>query len=244
MTTTIAARGKPLSHKMSEWFSRFNSIGYDNITGVFGFTKEKSPLYGGRVWERAEVTDEDYDWMVANGIKLKILLTGNKVSKEHYEESFPLLERYHIKGNSVVTVNDKLAQWVRRDYSDYTLEASVIKQTQFSGIDKVLDLYDKLHLPMHLNDDEEGLKKIKQKERIILFANAVCAYECKLQICYSAAAESNRTGILVSRCSAKGGLGITKISETVKVFDRKKLNDLGFHHFKVLANFTNNPSYY
>ena len=98
MTITIAARGKHISNKMSEWFSRFNNIGYDNITGVFGFTKEQSPLYGGRIWHGAEVTDEDYDWMVANGIKLKILLTGDKVSKEHYEESFPLLERYHIKG--------------------------------------------------------------------------------------------------------------------------------------------------
>ena len=233
MTITIAARGKPLSNKMSEWFSRFNSIGYDNITGVFGFTKEKSPLYGGRIWEREEITDEDYDWMVANGIKLKILLTGDKVSKE---------QRYHIKGNSVVTVNDKLAQWVRRDYSDYTLEASVIKQTQFSEIEKVLDLYDKLHLPMHLNDDIKELKKIKQKDRIVLFANAGCAYECKSQICYSTVATANRTGdASVYRCSQL--FGLTKPSDKIKVFDRNKLNDLGFYHFKVLANFTSNATY-
>jgi len=242
MTITIAARGKHTSNKMSEWFSRFNSIGYDNITGVFGFTKEKSPLYGGRIWTGEEITDEDYDWMVTNGIKLKILLTGDKVSKEHYEESFPLLERYHIKGNSVVTVNDKLAQWVRRDYSYYTLEASVIKQTQFSEIDKVLDLYDKLHLPMHLNDNEEELKKIKQKDRIVLFANAGCAYECKSQICYSTVATANRTGDeSVYRCSQ--WFNLTKVSDKIKVFDRQKLNDLGFYHFKVLANFTNQATY-
>ena len=29
----------------------------------------------------------------------------------------------------------------------------------------------------------------------------------------------------------------------IKVFDRQKLNDLGFYHFKVLANFTNNATY-
>jgi len=242
MTITIAARGKHISNQMSEWFSRFNSIGYDNITGVFGFTKEKSPLYGGRIWMGEEITDEDYDWMVANGIKLKILLTGDKVSKEHYEESFPLLERYHIKGNSVVTVNDKLAQWIRRDYSDYTLEASVIKQTQFSEIDKVLDLYDKLHLPMHLNDDIKELKKIEQKDRIVLFANAGCAYECKNQICYSTVATANRTGdASVYRCSQ--WFGLTESSDKIKVFDRNKFNDLGFSHFKVLANFTNQATY-
>ena len=242
MTITIAARGKHISNTMSEWFSRYHNVGYKNITGVFGFTKEKSPLYGGRVWERAEVTDEDYAWMVANGIKLKILLTGDKVSKEHYEESFPLLERYHIKGNSVVTVNNKLAQWIRRDYSDYTLEASVIKQTQFSEIDKVLDLYDRLHLPMHLNDNEEELKKIKQKDRIVLFANAGCAYGCKSQICYPSVAAVNRTGdVHLYRCSQM--FNLTKEPSEMKVFDMKKLNSLGFFNFKVLANFTYKPTY-
>lgn len=242
MTITVSARGKHISNKMSEWFSRFNSIGYNNITGVFGFTKERSPLYGGRIWNGVEITDEDYDWMVSNGIKLKILLSGDKVSKQHYEESLPLLEKYHTKGNSVVMVNDKLAEWVRRDYSDYTIEASVIKQTQFSEIEKVLDIYDRLHLPMHLNDDEEELKKIKQKDRIVLFANAGCAYECRSQICYATVATANRTGdASVYRCSQM--FGLTKPSSEMKVFDMEKLNNLGFFNFKVLANFTYKPNY-
>jgi hypothetical protein len=240
-TLTISARGKPTFLKMDEWFSHFNRSGYNNITGVFGFTKERSPLYGGRIWgqsspnvgpDGAEITDEDYVWMLANGIKLKILLSGDKVSKQHYEESLPLLEKYHTKGNSVVMVNDKLAEWVRRDYSDYTIEASVIKQTQFSEIEKVLDIYDRLHLPMHLNDDEEELKKIKQKDRIVLFANAKCAYGCRSQICYATIATANRTGdASVYRCSQM--FGLTKPPSGMKVFDMEKLNNLGFFNFKV-----------
>lgn len=250
-TLTISARGKLSFIKMSEWFSYFNKSGYNNITGVFGFTKEKSPLYGGRIWgekgpsfssDGIEITDEDYDWMLDNGIKLKILLSGDKVSEQHYEESLPLLEKYHTKGNSVVMVNDKLAEWVKRDYSDYTIEASVIKQTQFSEIDKVLDIYDRLHLPMHLNDAEEELKKIKQKDRIVLFANAGCAYKCRSQICYSTIAEVNRTrNRKVFRCSQM--FGLTKPPSEIKVFDMKKLNNLGFFNFKVLAEFTNKPNF-
>jgi len=247
MRVTVSVRKKPPSNTMHEWLSRYEHSGlikYKDITGVFGFTKEKSPLYGGRVWAGADISDKDYVWIKEKGLEFKILLSGDIVSEKHYEESFELLDRYHIKGNTVVITNDKLASWVRRDYPDYSLEASVIRHTKFSGIDKVLDLYDTMVLPLRHNKDEKNLKKIKQKDRVVLFTSASCGYFCPNQVCYPAAAKINRNGgIGKEDCLLKVGkfllpyLGIDKIIR----FDLELLMDWGFSNFKVLPDFIYKP---
>ena len=247
MRITVSARTKPLSNTMHEWLTKFEHSGlvkYADITGIFGFTREKSPLYGGRVHLGEEITEEDYVWMKKKGLEFKILLSGDVVSKKHYEESFELLDKYHVKGNTVVITNDKLAKWIRRDYPNYSLEASTIRQTELSDIDEVLDLYDTMVLPLRHNKDEKNLKKIKQKDRIVLFTSGSCGFFCRNQICYPATAAINRNGgkgdpkcIILEGKAPFQYLGIDKIIR----FDLDEFISWGFNNFKVLPDFTYKP---
>lgn len=248
MTFSVSSRSKPLSDTLSEWLARYEYSGLieaKDVTSIFGFTKERSPLYGGRAWNGAEILDKDYDWMIDKGLKLKILLSGEKVSKKHYEESLPLLDRYYENSNIIVITNDVLAKWIKRDYPNYLLEASVIRQTTLDEIDEVLEIYDSMVLPVRYYSQIDNLKKIKQKDRIVLFTTGSCGIYCENQICYRGASLTNRTygKQRVDRCIMNEkpltyNPGIDKIVS----FDLSKFRQLGFHHFKVLPNFTYKPN--
>lgn len=229
---TVSCRGKDSSSSMGKWLSQYDSLNL-NITSVFGFLEEFSPLYGGRVYSGAEITSEDVSYLYSHGISIKILLSANKATKEEYEESKELLDKYHKEGNTVAIVNDDLARWIKRDYPKYLVEASVIKNTKFSQVDKVLSLYDTVVLPMFMNDDIEQLKEVKQKDKVILFGNAGCAYNCPSKICYSAVSKHNKgLGRSAIMCSMQT---IPRPRVGLHFFDLDLLKKTGFNSFKFVT---------
>ena len=236
-TVTVSCRGKPNDMSMVEWLLQYEVYAENSpleITGVFGFFKERSPLYGGRWFRGAEITEQDLRFLKDNDLKLKIPLTANKATEQEYEASRTLLNKNYYPGNTIAVVNDELARWIRRDYPLYTLEASVIKNVKWGDIEETLETYDTLVLTMDKNDDLDKLKEIKEKDRIILFGNAGCAYNCPAKICYPSFSKVN-----------KGVPGAQfKCSQTLKprnpnllhTFDREVLEELGFHNFKFVTN--------
>jgi hypothetical protein len=233
-SVTVSCRNKPNYMPMEEWLAQYNKYAPLEITGVFGFLEEFSPLYGGRIYEEAEITKEDIQFLRNNGLQLKINLTGNKATENEYRESRDLLNTYYYPNNVVSVIDDNLASWIKRDYPNYIVEASVIKKVGFDKIDKILETYDQMVLPIALNDDIENLKKIKQKDKIVLFANAGCGYTCKHQICYSSVSKINKGEIPLEeyKCSQE-----FKPREVFKLhdFDIDKLKELGFSNFKYLT---------
>jgi hypothetical protein len=203
------------------------------VTGVFGFVKEYSPLYGGRQYSGAEVTEEDMEFLYKHGMKLKLTLTAGKATEEEYNESRHLLNTYYYPGNSIAVVNDDLARWIKRDYPNYLVEASVIKNIKWQDVEKTLELYDTLVLTMDKNDDFEELSKIKEKDRVILFGNAGCAYNCPAKICYPSISKMNKGEEgAVFKCSQDH-----KDREEVRLhnFDLGKLREAGFNNFKFVT---------
>ena len=233
MTITVSCRNKPQSMGMSEWLSQYQVYNPIKITGVYGFMEEYSPLYGGRIYQGTEITKPDFKFLRDNNLQLKINLTGHRATEKEYEDSRELLNAYYYKNNVISVVDDNLAKWIKRDYPNYILEASVIKKVSFDTLDKTLKLYDQVVLPMALNDNLVELEGVKEKDRVILFANAGCGYTCKHQICYSSVSKINkREKGAEYLCSEK-----LKPRKEFKLyeFDVELLKSIGFKNFKYLS---------
>ncbi len=167
-----------------------------------------------------------------NNIGLRLPLSNKYVTREDYEENQSLLEKYHRKGNAVIVVNDDLAKWIRDDYPEYHIEASVIKNIKsHAKIKKALSIYDTVVLPAKLSNDFDFLDKIDDKDSIRLFANAGCAYNCPSKICYNYIAKMNKfnskTYVCSKRLVPRKELGMVD-------FDVERLVDMGFSRFKML----------
>jgi hypothetical protein len=234
MRYTISARGKPNNIPILAFLAKeFSDIAIAQIDSVFGFV-ERSPLYGGRIFTKPELTPYDvFDLYYAN-VGVRLPLTNHYVEPREYEASAPLLETYHRDGNAAIVTNDNLARWIRRDFPKYRIEASVIKNLKsHDRIARALDLYDTVVLPMELNDDSAFLANAPDKGRITLFANAGCALTCPSKICYVSISKFNKTGE-----------GEFKCSQTLKEreargmvdFDLVRLQELGFSRFKLLRS--------
>jgi len=233
MQYTISARGKQAGQPIQQFIRQnFNKIPIEEIDSFFGFTTH-SPLYGGRIWHYTELSEYDVRSMYKMGINVRLPLTNHFVSREEYDESVPFLEKYYRPGNSIIITNDDLAAWIREDFPDYRLEASVIKNIKsLKKIDKAMKVYDTVILPMSCNNDEAFLQSIEDKSVITLFGNAGCALTCNWKICYSSISKANKAGDPeLFRCSQK-----LKEREQLGMqdFDLDYLQSLGFHRFKLL----------
>jgi len=166
-------------------------------------------------------------------INVRLPITNHFATPEEYEENQTFLEKYHRPGNSLIITNDDLAKWIRSDFPDYRLEASVIKNIHtLKKVDEAFAIYDTVILPMASNDDEELLKAVDNKKNITLFANAGCAYTCPSKICYPSVSKANKTGDKsLFQCSQK-----MKERNTIGMFDfdLDYLKSLGFERFKLL----------
>lgn len=232
---TVSARGKSAAQPIQKFIKEnFSDIPVEEIDSFFGFTTH-TPLYGGRIWVYTEISAYDIRSMYKMGINLRLPLTNHHVSEEEYEESIPFFEKYYRPGNSIIITNDKLAHWVRRDFPDYRLEASVIKNiNSLKKIDEAAEIYDTVILPMSANNDEELLNSIEDKSIITLFANAGCALTCPAKICYPSISKANKTNDKnLFRCSQE-----LKYRELLGMldFDLNHLQSLGFHRFKLLRS--------
>lgn len=233
MQFTISARGKAAAIPIQRFIrDNYDHIPLEQIDSFFGFT-EASTLYGGRFFSGTELSRYDVRSLYRMGINLRLPLSNHYVTPEEYEENQPFLEKYHRPGNSLIVTSDALAGWIRRDFPDYRLEASVIKNIDtLRKVDEAFGVYDTVILPMASNDDDEFLRAIDNKKNITLFANAGCAYTCPSKICYPSISKANKTGDrTLFRCSQK-----LKERNTIGMieFDLAYLRSLGFERFKLL----------
>jgi len=233
MQFTVSARGKPAAMPIQMFIRKYyDSLPAEQIDSFFGFT-EPSTLYGGRFFGGTELSRYDVRSLYQMNINLRLPLTNHVATPEEYEESRDFLEKYHRPGNSLIITNDELATWVRTDFPDYKLEASVIKNINNPRkVDQAFKIYDTVILPMSSNDDEPFLKAIDNKKHITLFANAGCAYTCPAKICYPSISKANKCGDnSLFQCSQK-----LKERNTIGMhdFDLNYLQSLGFDRFKLL----------
>ena len=195
MQFTISARAKPAAQPIQQLIKQhFSDIPVAQIESFFGFT-EACTLYGGRVFRNTELRRYDLRSMYKLGINLRLPLSNHFATAEEYEECLPFLEKHHRPGNSVIITNDHLAAWIRTDFPDYRVEASVIKNIKnLRKVEQAFKLYDTVILPMECNEDEQLLLSMPEKERITLFANAGCAMTCPSKICYMGLSKINKGG--------------------------------------------------
>jgi hypothetical protein len=235
MQFTISARGKSAAQPIQQFIKRnFSIVPLEQIDSFFGFTTQTT-LYGGRIWHYAEISEYDIRSMYKMGINLRLPLSNHHASREEYEENIPFLEKYYRPGNSIIITNDELAKWIKADFPDYRIEASVIKNIKsLKKIEEAAKLYDTVILPMSCNNDEAFLKSIENKKIITLFANAGCALTCPSKICYPSISKANKAGDPdLFQCSQE-----LKERELIGMidFDLDYLCSLGFERFKLLRS--------
>jgi hypothetical protein len=238
ITYTISARGKATDVAVMTFLrDDFSHIPLNQIDSLFGFV-EFCPLYGGRSFNGRQLSDDDIFSLYNNDIGVRLPLTNHFVTKDEYDRCRPLFEKYHRAGNSIIVTEDKLAEWIRQDYPKYGLEASVIKdidtQDEITG---ALNLYDTVILPMRLCVDFDFLSRLEPKNKITLFANAGCAFNCPAKICYRIISRVNK----FDGYRSPEGRGCSKATVPrpalgVVDFDIPKLISLGFSRFKLLRS--------
>jgi hypothetical protein len=249
MTFTVSARGKKEKLPLLEFLNTFfSTLPLNQIDSVFGFL-EPSSLYSGRPFLNRQLSETDVEVLYENNIGLRIPCSNHFVSQEEYERHIPFFEKYQRKGNSVICTNDLLAGWIKKDFPAYQVEGSILKEIDtHEKIERALELYDTVILPMNLNYNTEFLSSIRNKERITLFGNAGCALNCPNRICYEVISGLNkklarrnlfgrgvavmfRLGFQIDWCSYR--LHPRKLKGLVD-FDLDRLYDLGFRRFKML----------
>ncbi len=249
VTFTISARGKNERMPILDFLqSYFSTIPVEQVDSVFGFL-EPSTLYSGRPFLKRQLSDADVASLEEHHIGLRIPCTNHFVTPGEYRVHLPFFEKYQRKGNSVICTNDQLAAWIKRDFPLYQIEASILKEIDsHADIERALELYDTVILPMSLNYNTAFLSSIKNKERITLFGNAGCALTCPNRICYEVISETNkklasqnllhrnitfifRMGFNIDWCSNR--LHPRKLKGIVD-FDLDRLYSLGFRRFKML----------
>jgi len=232
-TFTVSARSKRPNVPVFQFLRRhFGHIPLNRIESLFGFV-EYTPLYGGRVFHRRELSERDVFQLNNAGIGLRLPVSNHFISSEEYEASQEFLQKYHTDVNSVIVTHDDLARWIRRDFPKYRIDASVIKNINTpKKLAQALDLYDEVVLPMTSNEDLPFLESIEDKSRITLFANAGCAFTCPSKTCY----------VSVSKINKQDSEQAFQCSQSLKErellgmidFDIAALVEMGFHSFKLL----------
>jgi hypothetical protein len=201
------------------------------IESLFGFV-EHSTLYGGREFTERELSERDVLQLMNAGIGLRLPLTNHFVERDEYEQNQDLLQKYHYPVNSVIVTNDDLARWIKQDFPNYHIDASVIKNIKtHRKIDEALELYDAVVLPMRMNEDLNFLQKIEAKDRITLLANAGCALTCPSHLCYMAFSKINKGQDAEFQCSL---MFKERELDGMVDFPLQPYIDLGFHRFKLL----------
>jgi hypothetical protein len=203
-TYTISARSKSPQMPVLKFLrDQYGYVPLREIDSLFGFV-ERSTLYGGRYFTQRELSDRDVAQLNNAGIGVRLPMSNHHVEPDEYDANLALLEKYHREGNSIIITNDTLAKWIRRDFPDYRLDASVIKGIKtHKKLDKAFELYDSVVLPMRVNEDIEFLKKIEDKDKITLFANAGCALTCPSKLCYLSFSKLNKGKGGEFQCSQK-----------------------------------------
>jgi len=231
-TYTVSARGKsPQVPVFAYLRNNYGNVPLREIDSLFGFV-ERSTLYGGRVFLRRELSERDVYQLNNAGIGVRLPMTNHYVERSEYLDNKRLLKKYHQAGNSVICTNDELAQWIRDDFPDYRLDASVIKNVKsLEKLEQAMELYDSVVLPMSMNEDLDFLGRVEDKDKVTLFANAGCALTCPSKICYVSISKANKGEEPGPTCSQE--LKAREMHGMVD-FPLEPYMRLGFHRFKLL----------
>ena len=208
-------------------------IDISQISTVFGSTTDPSDFYGGRVYNPLRsLSEQQVNTLKNKNINLALTLTNHFFSKELYSKNLLFLEKYHQKGNVIICTSDELAKMIKKDFPLYLIRASIIKNlNKIESIKKAFDLYEDVVIPMDMNDDNEFLESLPYKDRIILFANAACAYTCPTRICYAVMSKINQSKTTKCNCT-KEKLGM--LENAVYFFDVEKFHQMGYSNFKLI----------
>lgn len=238
---SVSCRQKDKNVDVQDFLNlKYMNIDKNMVSTAFGFV-EHSSLYGGRVFCEPELSDFDVEQLYGLDIGLKLPLTNHFVTEKEYEDNHEFLEKYHRKGNSIALVNDELAKWIKRDFPNYEIEASVIKNIHTQKtIDKYLEIYDIIVLPMDLYNDHTLLSTLGPKDRLRFFIQAACAFNCTAKICYKTISKINKLPV-------GQGNDLFKCSQTIKPrenlgyqeFDINALCEMGYTNFKAIRNIHN-----
>ncbi len=211
----------------------FIYLNVQQIQTVFGSTTEPSDFYGGRIYNpKQSLTKTHLDSLYNRKISLALTLTNHFYTEELFEKNLPFLEKNHRTGNVIICTSDELAKQIRKNFPLYTLRASIIKNLNtVEKVKKAFDIYDDVVIPMDLNDDDEFLESLPEKNRIMLFANAACAYSCPARICYPEISKVNQAKGNKVRCK-KEELGLLEYA--FYFFDVDKFYRMGFSNFKLI----------
>jgi hypothetical protein len=220
---------KTLKSKLEE----INICNIDDVSSVFGFVREYSPLYGGRPYRASHcLTYKHVKKFAKKGIAMSLNLTNHNFDEERYRVSIPILEKLENPKNSVVCTNDELAKRLRIDFPQYILKASVIKGiSTLDEIHKTLELYDYLAINPRLNNDVDLLNSIDCKEKVILFANIKCLIHCDATDCFRVISDNmDEHTQQAYPCKHKGNEAIKKMT----IFNLKEDRFQGFKLFKMV----------
>ena len=223
-------------------FAPFN-FKYEDIDCVYGQVEEYIPLYGGRPAYWPEIMKHDLPFVYDNGIGVKLTLQNKTPTEEAYKKSKSALKEYNRKGNAVIVNSDKLAEWIKNDFSNYNIEASCIQDiTDNEKFEKkaALGLYDTIVLPIHCNDDMKFIESIKRKDLLRLFMNIECSYNCPSKTCYGTTSKINLELKRKFVCSLIHlGQERSFYNDDIKwdefYFDLKKYEAMGINKFKLVT---------
>jgi hypothetical protein len=213
----------------------YGFIPLERITDTFGFVEEFTELYGGRLFDPQRVlSHRDVEELYDLGIGIKLCLQSHFITREDCENNRAFLARYHRKGNVIICVSELLARFVKEEFPDYSVEASIVKEVHDqAAIEECLEVFDLFTLPPAANDNLDFLASLPRKDRIILFGNARCLYHCNLRTCYwNASVQIRRRrdpgfGTLRPSCSPTAP---NKFEYAL--FDVDRFYEMGFRNFK------------
>lgn len=239
---TLSARGKhPDVPLLAFLRSEYGNVPLGEIDSLFGFV-ERCTLYGGRRFVQRELSDRDVFQLNNGGIGIRLPLSNHYAERSEYEAAMPLLDKYHRSLNFVIVTNDDLARWIREDFPDYQIDASVIKNIKsHDKITEALEIYDSVVLPMRVNNDFDFLEKIEAKDRIILFANGGCALSCPSKLCYPSFSKINKGNGGEFQCAL---MFKDRNLDGMIDFPLQPYIDMGFSRFKLLRSLPNGVTGY
>lgn len=245
---TVSARGKYVWNPIMPYLAHhYSALPIETIESVFGFV-DPCTLYGGRPYWFRQISDRDAAELNSRGIGVRIPITTHFVDRREFDRNRPVLEKYHKEGNSLILYNDTMVPWIREDFPKYRIEASMLKfLNTYDKIERALETFDTVVIPMDLTEEPDFLAKIPNKERVTLFGNAGCALTCPARMCYTRISRINKVlgsrnplvryglgyayGVLRIRCSQKK---IRRQMRGVVDFDLRPLIKMGFRRFKML----------
>ena len=218
----------------------FMYLNQNQIGTVYGNVVYPSKLYGGRPYNlEHSMTDRHVRQLYDANIGVSLTLTNHFFESQIYDDNSDFLERFHRQGNTIVCTNDELAKRIRSDFPQYKLKASLIKHLNIrKKVEKALEVYDYIVIPMDKNDDAEFLEVLPEKGRIYLFGNATCAYNCPSRSCYVGFSQLNSHQVQTSRCSI---LAKDRTDHGFIFFDVGAFRDMGYHRFKMVPNLSSGP---